>query len=140
MGRYDIALEKKKKAKKKKQAKVIQKKREGKFPIINNDTGEVISPGQIRERYEQDEIDRNFVDNGSEIIHSGPRSRNFTITGPNGYRISIPVRRLTIYLQETSNPNDNFSHEIAIRLSENAAQALLNDVSEGKQRYGYEPI
>jgi len=181
MGRYDIALDKKKKVKKKKSksdeiVEVAQKKRKGKLPVINNDSGEVISPGlgrpytrqelsaraqniiqqqlagrQITERYERAEIDRDLEavansvsDNGSEIIQTGPRSRNFTITGPNGYRVSIPIRRLNIRSQENFNQNDLYNSyndtEIVFTLSANIARALLSDIEEGQRRYGHEPL
>ena len=57
--------------------------------------------------------------------HEGPKSGVFSIIGPEGYRISIPVRKLTIGQSVDG---------LFISMDKSYCKALINDVNRAKKR------
>lgn len=73
------------------------------------------------------------------IITSVPISQFFMLTGPNGRRILIPLRRLRYSIINHS--TDDLNTALTIRLRRNEGEALQNDILEARRRLGInEPV
>jgi hypothetical protein len=63
-----------------------------------------------------------------------PVSQFFTLTGPNGFRIMIPVRRFNFDVRaDEMDYNRSF---FTMRLTTNQANSMREDISAGKERLG----
>lgn len=121
-GRFDIALNKAPKP-----APEEKPKAEPKLKVVKLEDTQVhrVEPRRLAAE-----------DDAAPIAYegTGPTSRNLTIMGPNGYRISIPIRHLNI--RPGTEDVYNGERQLVITLPVATAQAILDDIAAGQRRYG----
>ncbi len=75
-----------------------------------------------------------FVAQNSDgtIVSTGPVSQFFTLTGPNGHRLMIPLRRFNYIVTSDDENNNSFN----ISMSQNEARSMQEDILTGMRRIG----
>ena len=71
-----------------------------------------------------------FLSDGS-LEGTAPSSSNFMITGPGGYRLFIPIKKLQVDFNHS-----NFTSQMTVHMDKNAAMCLERDIREKKHNAG----